>query len=275
MPFADTVITRGNKQSDTRKTEFMQVGQGAHTIRILQPQAKTYPTHFFKGRGSVLCLEEECPICANNRSLWLQFDKEAKKQQSYNAKQYRFYVNVLDKTPAKVCECGKEYKALERLVCDCGKQLPAPAPLNKIKVLNKGITLRNDLDSIDNAIQYPANHENAGTPIGLMNYDIVLMVSGTGNETKVTPIPRTDSNQPVELGEQQLYDLEKIILVFTPEEMLDVQRGVSIKDIFAARRAKEASEFNPETFEKTVEPIVTQETLDEVNAKVSSLFNQQ
>lgn len=268
MSFADTVINR-NKGSNMRRTEFMQLGQGAHTIRILQPQAKTYPTHFLKGRGSILCLEDECPICSNNKSLWLQFDREAKKQTGYNAKQYRFYVNVLDKTPAKTCECGKEYKNLVTTICQCGKVLSDAKPLNKVRVLNKGTTLRDDLDSIDKAIQ-----NESGEPIGITNYDIILMVSGVDNDTKTTPVPRTESNKPVELGEQELYDLEKVIVRLTPEEMLDAQRGVSFKDIFSARKAKEAQEVTLENLER-VQPVASQETLDEVNDAVNQLFNQQ
>jgi hypothetical protein len=173
-------------------------------------------------------LEEECPICANNRNLWAQFDKETKKQVGYNARQYRFYVNVYDKTPAKVCECGKEYKNLSMTICPaCQKPLPAVAsPLNKVKILNKGVTLRDDLDSIDRAIQ-----NEQGEPIGLVNYDIVLMVSGTGNETKTTPVPNTNSTAPIDLAGQELFDLEKVIIKLEPSEMLDFQKGVSFKDI--------------------------------------------
>lgn len=260
MSFADTVINRGFK-SDRKKNEFMQVGQGAHTIRILQSQAKTYPTHFFKHSfTTVLCLEDECPICNNNRSLWQQFDKEAKKQSGYNPRQYRFYVNVLDKTPAKACEkCGTEYKDTRNTICKCGEVLPAEIkPINKVKILNKGVTLRDDLDSIDKAIQ-----DSNGTPIGLMNYDITLMVSGTGNETKTTPVPRTDANEPIPEG-LELFDLEKVIITLEPAEMLDLQRGISLKDIFAARKKEEVS----------FEPAVSQETIDQVNDAVNALFKQ-
>jgi hypothetical protein len=260
MSFADTVINRGYK-SDRKKNEFMQVGQGAHTIRILQPQAKTYPTHFFKNTFStVLCLEEDCPICNNNRSLWQQFDKEAKKQSGYNPRQYRFYVNVLDKTPAKTCEkCGTEYKDLRNTICKCGEVLPTEAkPINKVRILNKGTTLRDDLDSIDKAIQHPN-----GEPIGLMNYDIVLMVSGTQQDTKTTPVPKTDANEPIPEG-LELFDLDKVVVRLEPSEMLDLQRGISVRDIFKARRAEEVS----------FEPAVSEEVVEQVNDAVKALFNQ-
>lgn len=261
MPFADIEIKRGFT-SDRKKNEFMQVGQGAHTIRVLNEQAKTYPTHFFKNTyTTVLCLEDECPICNNNRSLWQQFDKEAKKQPGYNAKQYRFYVNVLDKTPAKICEkCGTEYKELRSTICKCGEVLPAVAqPLNKVKILNKGIKLRDELDSIEKAIQ-----NNQGDPIGITNYDMVLMVVGTGTDTKITPVPRTEANEPVPEG-LELFDLSNIVIKLEPAEMLDLQRGITLKDIFAARKGKE---------EVSVDPVVSQETLDQVNEAVNALFKQ-
>lgn len=259
MSFADTEIKSGYK-SDRKKNEFMQVGQGVHTIRILQPQAKTFPTHFFKSTfATVLCLEDECPVCNNNRALWNQFDREAKKQQGYNPRQYRFYVNVLDKTPAKTCDkCNVDYKDLRITICTkCGEVLPAEAkPINKVKILNKGTTLRDDLDSIDRAIQ-----NNSGEPIGLMNYDIVLMVSGTQQDTKTTPVPKTDATEPIPEG-LELFDLENIVIRLDPSEMLDAQRGVTLKDIFSARKAKE----------KSIEPVVPQEELDRVNKQVEELF---
>jgi hypothetical protein len=263
MPFADLEVkyNNSNNESKFKRTEFMQMGAGAHTVRILQGQAKTKPTHFFKHNNvSVLCLEDECPVCANNKSLWQQFDKEARKQSGYNPKNYRFFVNVFDKTPAKTCgKCGKEYKNLGMTVCTCGEILPEAKPLNKVKVLSKGLQLRDELDSIDKAILGPD-----GTPIGLTDYDMVLMVSGSGKDTKTTPVPRTEANQPVDLGEQELFDLDKALIVVNPEEMLDIQRGVSLKDIFSARKAK--------TDEFVVEPAVDDAEIAKVNAAVDALF---
>lgn len=260
MSFADTVIKFNTFDNKFKRTEFMALPTGAHTIRILQPQAKTVPTHFFRNNNTtVLCLGGECPVCANNKKLIMQFPETFRDQHDYNKINYRFFVNVLDKTPVKTCECGKEYKNLAMTICTCGKVLSEVHLLNKVKVMSKGITLRDDLDIIDKATL-----DEQGTPIGLMNYDTVLVVSGTGRDTKVTPVPRTEANKPVELGEQELFDLEKAIIVLTPPEMLDVQRGIRLKDIFSARKAKA----------ETVDPIVPQETLDKVNEAINALFNQ-
>lgn len=263
MSFADLEVKFSGQFDKSKRTEFMALPQGAHTIRILQSQAKTKPTHFFmNSKATVLCLGDECPICANNRKLIMQFPDNFRDQAGYNKINYRFFVNVLDKTPAKVCtKCGKEYKDTRQTVCTCGEILPAEVkPLNKVKVLSKGLTLRDDLDKIDKAIQTPN-----GEPIGLMNYDVMLMVSGTGRDTKITPVPRTDVTEAIPEG-VELFDLEKAVLKFEPDEMLDVQRGTALKDIFAARKAKEEISF---------EPIVNQEEIDKVNKAVDQLFKQE
>lgn len=262
MSFIDKEIKFGN-QSDRKykRTEFMVVSNGAHTIRVLNEQAKTYPTHSFNnGKATILCLEDNCPICANNKKLIMQFPDNFRDQPGYCKVTYKFFVNVFDKTPTKVCKCGKEWKNLQQTVCSCGEVLPEAHPLNKVKVLSKGITLRDDLGSVEKAIL-----DESGTPIGLTKYDVVLMVTGAGTrDAKATPVPRTEANQPVDLGEQELFDLNKVVITLEPSEMLDVQRGISLKDIFSARRGKEES----------VEPIVPQETLDQVNDAVNKLFNQ-
>jgi hypothetical protein len=263
MSFIDREVNFNRGSSKYKRTEFMALSNGAHTVRILDEQAKTVPTHFFNNtKTTVLCLEENCPICDNNKKLISQFPNNFREQPSYNKVTYRFVVNVYDKTPAKVCsKCGKEWKNLQQTVCSCGEVLPAQAqPLNKVKVLSKGITLRDDLGSVEKAILDPS-----GTPIGLQNYDVTLMVTGAGTkDAKVTPVPRTDSTQPVDLGEQEKYDLDKVTIVLEPSEMLDAQRGISLKDIFNSRKKEEV----------TFEPAVSQDELDKVNDAVSKLFNE-
>lgn len=265
MSFIDVEVKfNSNSDSKFKKTEFMSLTNGAHTVRLLNDKAKTVPTHFFnRSKATVLCLGDECPICANNKKLYMQFNKEANKQPEYNKVTYRFYVNVLDKTPAKTCtKCGLEYKDIRNTVCSCGEILPATAtPLNKVKVIAKGLTLRDDLDSVSRAIL-----DNTGTPVPLTSYDMVLMVTGAGTrDAHITPVPRPDMNEPTPEG-LELFDLERATIKFDASEMLDLQRGVSLKDIFSARKNKQ-DEFVPEQ-------AVSQETIDQVNDAVSKLFNQ-
>jgi hypothetical protein len=263
MSFVDKEISREYKKGDFKKTEFMSVTNGAHIIRILEDQAKTLPTHFFmNSKSSVLCLEDECPICKNNKDLIRQYPENFRDQPGYNKVNYRFFVNVLDKTPAKVCEkCGKEYKDTRQTICTCGEVLPTAAPLNKVKVLSKGLQLRDDLGSVEKAIL-----DTDGNVIGLKNYDVIIMTTGAGTrDAKNTPVPRTEANQPVPES-LELFDIDKAVIKLEPSEMLDLQRGISIKDIFAARKAKQ-EEFVPEE-------IAPQADIDAVQAKVNALFNQ-
>jgi type II secretory pathway component HofQ len=70
----------------------------------------------------------------------------------------------------------------------------------------------------------------------------MLSVSGNKKESP-TPIPNTNANDVLEIPEDQLFDREKVVLKFSPEEIADLQRGVALRDIFAARKAeKEADE---------------------------------
>lgn len=262
MSFIDREVKFNKGSSNYKRTEFMTLTNGAHTIRVLDEQAKTVPTHFFNNsKATVLCLEDNCPICENNKRLISQFPNNFREQSAYNKINYRFFVNVFDKTPAKVCtKCGKEWKNLAQTVCSCGEVLPEAKPLNKVKVLSKGLTLRDDLGSVEKAIL-----DESGTPIGLTNYDVTLMVTAAGTrDAKITPVPRTDSTQPVDLGEQEKFDLEKATIVLEPSEMLDLQRGISLKDIFASRKKEEV----------TFDPVASQDELDKVNDAVNKLFNQ-
>jgi hypothetical protein len=87
------------------------------------------------------------------------------------------------------------------------------------------------LNSIDLAVL-----TETGEPVGITNYDITFVVSGTGKSKSITAIPSTNSNAPIPDG-LELHDLESSVIKLTPDEMLDVQRGVTLKDIFASRRA--------------------------------------
>lgn len=263
MSFADIrPTTDSNFKSDIRRTEFMQLQTGANIIRILEPTARKFKTHYLN-KATVVCLEDDCPICANNKKLIMQFPDTFRDQHSYNRASERFYVNVFDKTPAKVCTaCGKEYKKLDAIVCSCGQQLPTEVkPLNKVKVLAKGPMLFGHLETINNSIL-----DQSGNQVGINNYDVTVIVSGAGRDVNYTPIPNQNANAPVELGEQELFDLDKAVIVLTAEELLDLQRGITLKDIFAARRSKEE--------QTTVAPQVSDEVVAEVNSEIAKLFQQ-
>lgn len=265
-PFQEKAKTQG--QFESKKVAFMNTQEGTHRIRILEPDYKEVPTHYFPyHKTTVACLGEDCPVCANNKKLSMQISdwKELSKHPQYNRVTARFYINVLDKTPHKVCACGVEYFNYQGVFCPkCNEQLPEAKPLNKVKVLAKGKTLFQDMQAIEGAIL-----DEQGNPIGLQNYDLNIIVRGTQRDTTYTVIADSGSIEPVNMEGLTLFPLENAIIRLTAEEMLEAQRGVSLKDIFTARKAKEPK-LQPEEVQQ-----VSEEVRSEVSAKVNSLFNQQ
>jgi len=239
MSFAN-VENFNTNTTERKRLEYMDTKAGNHLLRILEPKALDWWTHYMN-RSSVKCLGESCPICKRNYELIRQYPDTFREEAGFVNRTRRYYVNVLDKTPAKVCgKCDTEYKHLSQEVCECGEVLPPVAPLNKVKVLAKGVTLFEDLANIDSAIR-----DDLGEVVGITNYDIGLVVTGTGRDTKTTPVADRTRNEPVPEG-LELFDLSNALIELTPEEMLELQRGVSLKDIFAARKATENTATVPE-----------------------------
>lgn len=254
------------KFTNFRRTEFMSLGEGNHLIRILEPKATKKYAHYVN-RTYVECLGEDCPICDNNNSLRLQYPQSFRKEPTYNSRSTRYYVNVVDLTPAKVCpSCQREYKSpTAPSVCECGTTLGAVSysPLNKIKVLGGGVTLFEDhLNALETAIR-----NEAGEPVGLMAFDISLVVTGTGKDKVITPIPMPVSDLKMK-PEGEPFDLNKSIIHLDADEMLDLQRGISVKDIFTARKS------NPDS---TVEDVLVrtaegQSVVDSISSRAEDLF---
>lgn len=235
MSFGDTKTAQpaGGTQ---KRTQFIKLQAGfPATIRIIGSENLEF-THYVNG-STVKCLEDACPICANNKRLFLEKGKDARNDPSFIAKVKRYSVNVLDKSPVKKCKCGLEYSDTTKTTCTCGQILTSPVEAsNTVKVLSRGASLFDQLFAVNAAI---LNTE--GEPVGIDNYDITLVVSGSGKTTVVSVIPNPTLNSPVPEG-LELYDLASVTLSLDPGEMLDVIRGVSVRDIFAARKASKMSD---------------------------------
>lgn len=237
MPFAqiDERKTQTN-QSKFRKTEYMNLGEGMHVLRILENPAHKHYTHFL-GRSYIECLGNECPICENNKKLMFENSKEFRKAKGWNPRSERFYVNVLDKTNSKVCTaCGVEEKNVDRLSCmACGTALPVAAPLNKVKVLAKGKGVFDDLNMLSATVRDVNDQE-----IDIRAYDWNVIVRGTAKDTVTTVSPRwiPGTESLPELGEgNELFDLSNACVNLSREEMLDVFNGANLKDVFNLRKA--------------------------------------
>lgn len=222
--------------------------EGQHQIRILDETAHDEWLHFVRTptheRGIYLtCLEDDCPICIQNRQIIAENPETFRDVKGYWSRSKRWYVNVLDRTEVKVCpECQWENKkdvtmqfpntCLNR---ECNALLTEVEPhqSGKVKILAKGKRL---FEPLEKNI-FRVNVDEDGEPIPLTKYDIILHVVGTGRDTQTLPV-KTDVNDEVGVPEDALYDLPSIPLRLEPSEVLDFLKGVSLRDIFAARRGE-------------------------------------
>ena len=236
MSFA--TISAGKKDlTNFKKVEYIDLPPGNAVIRILQNKTYDYFVHYINS-AYLMCLGEDCPICASNRKLITENPETFRDIKGWSSRSERHAVNVLDKTLVKICSaCKKEVKKVGAnfpTTCPgCGQVIVSEEikPLNKIKVLSRGKTLFENFNGIETSVL-----DEVGNPIPLTSYDFTLFVSGSGRETNITVIPMVDKKEPFEFAETDLYDLTKTVITLTPEEMQEVQRGVSIKDVFAARK---------------------------------------
>jgi hypothetical protein len=192
----------------------------------------------------------------------MQYPETFRDEAKYSPRRTVNLVNVLDKTMVKTCECGIEIIATQStpgaVTCKCGKIITGEAhPSMKVKVLSRGVTLFDQLDAINNAIL-----DSSGERIGLTGYDITFVISGTGKNKIITPIAGQATPAPV-VDEADLYDLDAVTIKLTATELVDLMRGVSLKDIFSARRATSKSASITD---------LPKELLDSVQSDVDALF---
>ena len=258
MPFH---VSEKKETNNFKKTQFMDLPAGQHTVRILNPDYIEYNQHWIS--GGILCLgDDECPQCQHNRKILAQVNgdfKAAKEANGFNWKQARGAVNVLDRTNVKICpKCGKENKAVNSMfsaVCpECGTILTEILiqPLNQVKVFSRAKSV---FDAITNLEMTTLDAK--GEPLGINNFDLALHV--VGNTT--LPLPG-EGRDKVEVPEDALYDLNNVALRLSAEEMEKRMRGVSIRDIFAARNIMMDE---PEVAKISL-------TAEEVDSKIGELF---
>jgi hypothetical protein len=198
-------------------------------------------------------LGENCPICLKNESLKHEFPDSFRKQKGYIGRNRRYLVNVLDKTPVlKDQETGVEYYAYKgkfpTVSSDGEKSLVdlKPEPSNTIKILERGRELFEQLASIHNETSISEIDPTSGDELvsgGLTSFDIKLVTMGAGKDMVITVMPILQSNDDVGpiLKERELktHVLSTVGILLSPNEMVDLTRGVSLKDIFSKRRAEE------------------------------------
>jgi len=230
-----------------KKTEFIDLKPGQHIIRIITTSPVVHDTHFVKGY-TIKCIGEGCPICVNNKKIIAENQENFRNVPGYNGRRQVAYVNVLDKTVAKVCpSCNAEVKKVGTVFpqscpsCNAALVQVEAKPLNKVKVLSKGKTFFDQLDFIDASILDEATQ----TPVGVANMDLSVLVMANSRSTPT--VAPTTNYAPIEYKEEDLFDLEKAIIVLNSEEINDLLRGNRLSDILAARKAVATTTENPLT----------------------------
>lgn len=267
MTFIDE--TPKTKRTEFKRTQFLALNEGANVIRIVQPKPVKKWAHFI-GTAYVECLGfEDCPVCRNNKQLQMEYPQDYYKQSGYNPSRRRYFVNVIERTMGKICpQCNEDYKGNIPAICPKCQYVLAPVPMkpiNKIKVLAGGPTLfEEDLNALDKAVVNPTT----GEPLGIMAYDITLVVKGAGKERSITAIPNQAADLDFDTSGLELFDLERAIVKLGPSEMLDLQHGVSLKDIFSARKANS----NADAVIDEPKSVISEDTKATLQSQMESLF---
>lgn len=262
MPFA--IIEE--KSKNFKKTEYLSLTAGNHLIRILEP-AVAIKTHYVLNKYTITCLGEDCPICSNNKKIINENPENFRDVKGFYPTQRRYLCNVLDKTVVKVCpscqtENRKTGNSFPAMCSSCGAVITSvePHPCNKVKVLSLGVTVAGQLNILEKAV---VNAQQ--DPVGIQNFDIILSVDGAGRQKKIAPIPVADGREPVDVPTDAFHDVSKAVIKLTAEEIIDLLKGVSIKDIFLSRRTE--STENTSTAES-----VEEETEEDIRRKIEEMM---
>jgi hypothetical protein len=258
-------IESGKDSNKTKfeKPNFLPFDIGQHRVRILGNPYKVW-THFLKGRATIRCLGSDCPICQNNKVLKAQ-NPDARNLPGYNSPSIRHYFNVLDRSMVKVCpSCGTENKMLmgsndfTPMCKKCGTLIvqQSVVPSNKVKVINISDTTAEQLKNIQ-----ATTLDDKGEKIGLENFDVIFTSMMAGDRKNIFPQADKTANDKLEDLSEFMYDLEKIVISLEPDEIKNLMSGVSLKDIFIARRGETAVEE------------VSAELKAEIDETLGNLFN--
>lgn len=257
-------------ESNFVKTQFLNFDLGIHRVRLLPPEQVIW-THYLPGKATIECLGSDCPICQSNKKIQAEHPEDYRDVHGYFASQKRHYINVLDRTEVKICpncsyEVGKDITNKFPSSCiKCGTIIVSvpEGVSNKIKVANISETTAAQLEAHNLSIL-----GEDGTPLGIENYDIQFMVTQTGGgpgkkpKKSITPVPAPDANDKIELSKDDYFNLCNVVISLEPDEIMTLMSGVSLKDIFAARKAS-----------ATPEVVVDEKLVSETKEKVQELFN--
>lgn len=268
--------TFDNDFVDFERPKYLRFREGFPTVvRILDKNAHRVRKHWInKARTSLLCLGERCPICASNDKIRGENPKNFRNIKGYIPVQYRYMVNVLDRTMVIIDpETEEEYYAQKGqfplISSDNDRSLAGlePQPSNTIKILERGKTLFENFLAIHNETS-EMDDEGELASGGLTTFDLKLLTLGAGVDMTISVMPLLQNDDDVaailEENDITLHVLSTVGIQLTPDEMEQVAfAGTTLSDIFSARKADEEAETTEEMAE----------TLADVSESVADLFD--
>jgi len=255
MPFKNTEQTAGKSFN---KVPYLKLTPGQHTIRILDTVVEPVDTHFLLGKITVKCIGENCPVCDNNMRILMENKETYRDVPGWAPRSKRWIFNVLDRSLVKICPNGECQEPVKKVgegfppacpVCGAFLSNVQIAPLNRVSIMSCGITLAEQL----NQIELSVTDEN-GDVIGWTNYDINLSITGSGRKKVVTPIP-TRNFDKVEVPADQLADASMAVITLNHDEIIDLLKGITLKDIYTARKSGKAEVKTDEAFQDLSEEV--------------------
>jgi hypothetical protein len=265
------VDIRDYSQSQFKKTKFFKWTPGQHRFRFVEDEAPLIQSYWF-GRGFIQANGFDDPQATLNRRIKLENPEDFRNVRGWRPIQDRYYINILDMTPVKIChECEAEVKAVNgtfpALCPECNKGVISDTkvePLNQIRVLTGGKLLFEQIPTVES--QYT---DEDGEALSITSYDCVLHVVGTGAQRTSVVLADVDEDQQpkvyeVEVPPEDLYDLQTIVPKVDDAEMEQLISGVSLRDIFTARKATDEDSDDEET--PKADPAEVQKRVDELFA---------
>jgi hypothetical protein len=226
-----------------RRAQYIKTKEGRPvTIQILDEHPTLIYKHWMRDASGrwvgVWCLGDACPICHRNERINWNRDHP-----DYISRSRRYRVNVLDLTPTKVCpDCGAEYHpntAPNTCVNDaCNTDLSQvdAAPLMRVKIMEKGIRLMEQLAALEKEV-----HPFTQQEMRIQEYPVKLITHGSGTDTVIAVTPQMPNDElDLQQFEDKKFDLEEEGLKLNAEEIEYLMNGGRLSEVLSARSAEES-----------------------------------
>lgn len=247
-------IVKETTSTDFTRISYFTPGVGEHIVRFIDGDENSIlsvPSHWFK--GSVACLGDECPQCNLNSKIRLDNPDDFYNTPGYRPRSYRYIANVLIRSEVKVCpECatenGKVYGNFPPTCQKCKTLLTSvhPTKLNDVRVLTKGPETFRQLDRMN------SSHLIDGELVGVRNFDIRMVVISKDAAPMLEPAP---VSEPVDFDSLDVYDLTTVIPQVSADEMEQLMRGTTLRDIYVQRSVEASSSEADEVSDVDAEAI--------------------